>query len=123
MLNSIMRLAAVGMEGAAAFRINRRRLGILDRAKELVKQASRRMDATQALAAILRDGASRLVRKRSSRRAQGRAPQSLTQKGANGMALYGEARHARPCAGHPRPCSIQARKTWMAGTKPGHDGK
>src|ERR1700687_2329349 len=28
------------------------------------------------------------------------------------------ARHARPCAGHPRPCSITARKAWMAGTSP-----
>jgi hypothetical protein len=32
-----------------------------------------------------------------------------------------EVRHARPCAGHPRLCSIAARKTWMAGTKPRHD--
>src|SRR5712671_2682998 len=23
--------------------------------------------------------------------------------------------------GHPRPCFSQARKTWMAGAKPGHD--
>src|SRR4051812_22246308 len=26
-------------------------------------------------------------------------------------------RHARPCAGHPRPCS-RRRRTWMAGTGP-----
>src|SRR5215207_7994296 len=28
------------------------------------------------------------------------------------------ARHARPCAGHPRLDSLAARKTWMAGTSP-----
>src|SRR6266545_766244 len=42
------------------------------------------------------------------------------------------ARHARPCAGHPRLYSHRARQTWMAGTSsaktrfallPGHDGK
>src|SRR5256885_16490341 len=38
------------------------------------------MDATQGLAAILRDGASRLLRMRSSRRAQGRAPPAITAK-------------------------------------------
>jgi hypothetical protein len=32
--------------------------------EELAKQASRRMDATRGLAAILRDGASRLLRMR-----------------------------------------------------------
>ena len=31
-----------------------------------------------------------------------RAPQSMTREAANEMALYSEARHARPCAGHPR---------------------
>jgi hypothetical protein len=51
------------------------------------------------------------------------APQSLTEKAANEMALLREARHARPCAGHPRLCSHQASKTWMAGTKPGRDEK
>jgi hypothetical protein len=25
-------------------------------------------------------------------------------------------RHARPCAGHPRPCGLQRKRTWMAGT-------
>jgi hypothetical protein len=41
------------------------------------------------------------------------APQSLTQKAANEMALLGEARDARPCAGHPRLCSIkQERRGW-----------
>src|SRR5437588_3850824 len=29
-------------------------------------------------------------------------------------------RHARPCAGHPRLGGAKS-KTWMAGTKPGHD--
>src|SRR5581483_2668417 len=27
-------------------------------------------------------------------------------------------RHARPCAGHPRLCFKDSRKTWMAGTSP-----
>src|SRR5205085_9864459 len=27
-------------------------------------------------------------------------------------------RHARACPGQPRPCSLAARKTWMAGTSP-----
>src|SRR6267378_3445274 len=33
------------------------------------------------------------------------------------------ARHARPCAGHPRLSCQKEDKTWMAGTKPGHDEK
>jgi hypothetical protein len=32
--------------------------------------------------------------------------------------LDGADSHARPCAGHPRSCCNQARKTWMAGTSP-----
>jgi hypothetical protein len=32
-------------------------------------------------------------------------------------------RHARPCAGHPRLACLKRSKTWMAGTKPGHDEK
>src|SRR5712664_1740973 len=36
---------------------------------------------------------------------------------------YGETRHARACPGHARLNSVAARKTWMAGTKPGHDEK
>jgi|SRR3984885_6500352 hypothetical protein len=28
------------------------------------------------------------------------------------------ARHARPCAGHPRLYCLKSRKTWMAGTSP-----
>ena len=30
----------------------------------------------------------------------------------------GQARHARPCAGHPRLTALKSRKTWMAGTSP-----
>jgi hypothetical protein len=44
--------------------------------------------------------------------------QSLTQKAINEFGHWRLARHARPCAGHPRPCSLTARKTWMAGTSP-----
>src|SRR5437879_4165497 len=42
----------------------------------------------------------------SSFEARKRSHQSMTQKAANEMALYGEARHARPYAGHPRLSSI-----------------
>jgi hypothetical protein len=45
-------------------------------------------------------------------------PQRLIQNAANGMERSSEARHARPCAGHPRLSCIQVRKTWMAGTSP-----
>ena len=50
-------------------------------------------------------------------------PERLTQKAINKIGLWRRTRHARPCAGHPRPSSPAATKTWMAGTKPGHDGK
>src|SRR5882672_11040656 len=50
-------------------------------------------------------------------------PKSLTQKSRSKIRLHRLVRHARPCAGHPRPCFNWPRKTWMAGTKPGHDGK
>ena len=31
------------------------------------------------------------------------------------------ARHARACPGHPRLTTLIRKKTWMAGSKPGHD--
>src|SRR6202011_2594959 len=32
--------------------------------------------------------------------------------------ICSSVRHARPCAGHPRPSCLHAVKTWMAGTSP-----
>ncbi len=50
---------------------------------------------------------------RSSSRTDGAvaAPTSSRRRGVT-------HRHARPCAGHPRPFEITAGKTWMAGTSP-----
>src|SRR5438045_1115207 len=39
-------------------------------------------------------------------------------KEINKIRLWHIARHGRACPGHPRPCSLAARKTWMAGTSP-----
>src|SRR5262245_51360498 len=48
----------------------------------------------------------------TSRRASPR-----TRKNAS-RGLEIKARHARPCAGHPRLCDSNKQKTWMAGTSP-----
>jgi hypothetical protein len=50
-------------------------------------------------------------------------PESLTQNAANGIGLANKARHARPCAGHPRPCFAQAKKDVDGRDEPGHDEK
>src|SRR6185437_7698483 len=47
-----------------------------------------------------------------------RRPESLTRSAAGEMRRCSQARHARPCAGHPRLSCLCPAKTWMAGTNP-----
>ena len=68
----------------------------------------------------------------TSKRAGEVGPAALpAQKRLMKPGVFAPTRHARACPGHPRPCCIEPRKTWMAGTSsaktrfallPGHDG-
>jgi hypothetical protein len=42
----------------------------------------------------------------------------MTWNAADRVDTFSKARHARPCAGHPRLDFTEARKTWMAGSSP-----
>ena len=41
--------------------------------------------------------------------------------GQSSPSLFHFSRHARACPGHPRPFQAPTGRTWMAGTRPGHD--
>jgi hypothetical protein len=43
--------------------------------------------------------------------------------GINKIGHSHPARHARPCAGHPRPLSLNSKKDVDGRDKPGHDEK
>jgi hypothetical protein len=75
--------------------------------------ASREREAAYSIVSrpILRDAAC------------GRSSESDSKSDQQNQAFLHRLRHARPCAGHPRPCSRVARKDVDGRDKPGHDGK